>query len=926
MNNIAIYVGGQQLDVSQREINIRLNNVVFEPEKVSTTQADYSFTFSVPSTPTNDRIFGYADNLSKPGKFRSRYACEVYCNESPIFEGSLTISAFDFREEKYECNLVSIKTNSLEEIFGDETLNNIPWEVPFDGAVTINSVNGDVATKYFFPYVVYGCPAKIPAVYDEVQNEYTSKFQIDNTNRYWIESFYPSMNIMETVRKALEWKGYKVAGTAFHDGVVSEAYSSIHLADGQVPTYNLANPKMGRVSLTCSYTSQPSAAIQQKLKYGYGKVTSIENDVATDYYNWDSVEVHDLLTRGSVTVDGFSYIYDQGEGEIVVPADGFYRITLSGSTRLVTSGTMTVGQRIKELMGIITNPQKANLRNIDITPNMSYSTPFEVQLVKNYDEDCELIHGQVQDIYLDGNQTNNGKYHSTDLDNHRVTYCCYPHEDTGYLEECYTNEELGPHLFNAQKYLPTGTFAFDPVVSDNFICGWSSIGNGQVAVRKNGSSWNKLHGEPSYVFANVTAYDVCDTNDPYKPRNEWHCETSPHNHNTYTNSTCERSYTSGGINGTIQMVVHLNRNDRLSLRLLQRYYETREGTPVRYQTTTNLRLIVEAFSPKTYSQLRAMNITPATANQFPENLNLGEFMSNETQVKEWIEGVIKAFNLEVIQDAGKFIFNTNRGVRKDLHNAVDIEDVTDASRTKASMIQYPRTMAVKYKTNTKEWGFEQSVPEEYINADDWDKHGDSGYTVLQLSDDTYNTDKQEITTDYSYTWYDTFDWYGTDWVYNNLRGWICIRTDEHASLITPVIEESEYMADGYGYEEAMAHDGYGLTQRMWFRPTGHTGCYATLASQGHEKVWMYLPINQRLGVNLSYKATEKSLLTENFNCHPMLASNYVDVESYLTADMYRQIKNGAMVWYDRDLYYVSKVTGFDPTGYNRTKIKLIKKI
>lgn len=89
---------------------------------------------------------------------------------------------------------------------------------------------------------------------------------------------------------------------------------------------------------------------------------------------------------------------------------------------------------------------------------------------------------------------------------------------------------------------------------------------------------------------------------------------------------------------------------------------------------------------------------------------------------------------------------------------------------------------------------------------------------------------------------------------------------------------------------------------------------------------MYLPINQRLGVNLSYKATEKSLLTENFNCHPMLASNYVDVESYLTADMYRQIKNGAMVWYDRDLYYVSKVTGFDPTGYNRTKIKLIKKI
>ena len=79
-------------------------------------------------------------------------------------------------------------------------------------------------------------------------------------------------------------------------------------------------------------------------------------------------------------------------------------------------------------------------------------------------------------------------------------------------------------------------------------------------------------------------------------------------------------------------------------------------------------------------------------------------------------------------------------------------------------------------------------------------------------------------------------------------------------------------------------------------------------------------------MNLSYKDTEKSLVTEYFNIHPMLSSNYVNVDTYLTPEEYLDIKNGALVRYNNDLHYTSEIKGYDCTGRNKTTLKLIKKV
>ena len=55
---IELFVNGKRLELeSQRNLNMRFNRTILDPTKVASTQAEYSFSFSVPSTPNNDVIF-----------------------------------------------------------------------------------------------------------------------------------------------------------------------------------------------------------------------------------------------------------------------------------------------------------------------------------------------------------------------------------------------------------------------------------------------------------------------------------------------------------------------------------------------------------------------------------------------------------------------------------------------------------------------------------------------------------------------------------------------------------------------------------------------------------------------------------------------------------------------------------------------------
>ena len=315
---VEIFVNGKPLELgSQKDINLRLNAVLFNPEKITSNQGEFSFELTIPSTPNNDKIFDFANNLSKLNKFRARFKTEVYADGFRVFTGSLTLNSYE--NKQYSLNLVKTKVYSLEDIFGKDTLTSIrklyvnpdnnklelgDWEIEFDGAETINEYNTMSGTPdVIFPLVSYGVFPKspVPELSDEVANYYTKKFDMDEYNRWYIESFYPSLNLLETLRNAFHTKGYNVDGDVWNDEFLSQIYMSTNLADGQQPDYNLGNPSFGEVKMQILWSNSPNPLVQD-LTYPYHKVGGVYSrygtweDVNHDVqYNFDSIQLYDIL-------------------------------------------------------------------------------------------------------------------------------------------------------------------------------------------------------------------------------------------------------------------------------------------------------------------------------------------------------------------------------------------------------------------------------------------------------------------------------------------------------------------------------------------------------------------------------------------------------------------------------------------------------
>lgn len=1000
---IEIWVNGHKLElIDQASVNIRFNSVLFDPTKITSSQAEYSFEFDIPATPQNNTIFDYANNLSKVNKFHQRYNAEVYADGDLIFEGTVVIN--EYKDKMYSLNLVSVKVHSLEEIFGDKTMDKIDWKIPFEGAGAdnytmdyYNNKGGEVT----FPMVCYGAFPKDPYRKDSVASDFTSKFDLDKWNKWYVESFPPSPNMLETVKKAFDTVGYNVAGNVFQNPYVNSVYMSTNLADGQSPDYNVGNPKFGMVNLrtTVNHTAAAmGSGYQQELHFPYFQVYAVGSDAdlgitSSTEYNLSDICIYDLLSGGTKQLvdQSVCYMYQPNENVIVIPADGMYKIELSADTRLLTSSTMRVKHYLKDVAG-----QEIYEDEIEITPDLRESTPVEIQLVRNYDDNIELIKGRHNKKYYNGNP-NDEYYEISGVRRNNITswYTNYPHEDpynsilpsekndltfrnthsglggrrtsTNTDTSNLVQDEDGNWSSGNDDTSASGNFsgrrggtrgssdtnpfsdrssrdwsaqaygycnhndydimAYDQAVSTSFICGITSLlgGHAQPAVMKNGYSWSTSKADKNESFYEQNGYDWM-----YRAQGQEATQFSAttFNKNEYKQTPSTYMYLSDTqMVGELYCIVKLNKNDILQLVEVHRAYEDLAGNAVNYDTKTTAKLKITAFSPRSYNQIKASSAnTYPSPVEFDDKLNIANFFNKETKIVDFVNHVVDAYNLEVLQDGNTVTLDVKKKLSSDMGSAVDIDDrvCSDESDVTAQMIEYPRSMAVRYKINGDEWGFERSAvdakggDESILDEEGWQKWADSGYTVIELNDDTYATQTSDKSLQFSYTWYDDFKWYEVGQNHQQI-------SNTPVVIGMPVISKFSYMIDGYSYEESMKHDGFGYSQRLWYRPY-RTTHYVYTDTYPQQRVTMYLPTSVKDGMYLSYKNTEKSVLTEFFNVNAYLSSNYVELDVYLTPEEYNRIKNGSLVHFDSDLYYPVEISGYDPSGTNPTTIRIMKKV
>ena len=405
-HKVNLVVNNQIVELeNEKSLNLRMNNILYDPTKISSTQAEYSFSFDIPITPKNTRIFDFANILSKVNKFTKLYEAVVYGDGNEIFRGQLKIASIE--DSRFKCNLVSVKVNKIEDIFGDSTMNQISWYVPYEGIDTIDSVNKDMTTNYYFPLVCYGVFQKKPrATYSNEYNAYTSKYLFDKYNLWYPETFSPSVKLTELIKKMFEQKGYNVTGDIFEDDIAKDIYLSTHLADKQIPIYNVGNPTLGAIEVnfkmwtgkwksTGTHTSSSYVHnLSYNLMYPYDYAGYVDGSKT---YNFTQVNITEAFKtayeyQASMPHDTrVDYLYGTEfsqnndnlyrDGYIVIPADGAYKIEMDINID-ISDNEAQEGALIYE-----------GGQQVQKTVSHSWEgMPVEVQLTRN-SNDTELIHG-----------------------------------------------------------------------------------------------------------------------------------------------------------------------------------------------------------------------------------------------------------------------------------------------------------------------------------------------------------------------------------------------------------------------------------------------------------------------------------------------------------------------------------------------------
>ena len=965
---IELFVNGKLIEFgSQDDINIRFNNVLLDPSKVSSKQGEYSFSFDLPCTPNNNKIFNHANVLSKTNKFRTRFHAELYADGDLIFTGSLTISSI--KDKEYKVNLVSIKQNSLEDIFGDLTMHDIKkmkrdengnivygedgkpihkaWSVPFDGAPSINAMNFESNSQVMFPLISYGAFAKksvpegtsLPVTREIYYGDYTSKFDIDQYNWWYYESFYPSHNLLETLKNAFETKNMTVQGDVFQDEHLKNIYMSVNLADEQIPTYNLGNPKFGYVDLNINWVCPQDRGddvhgIACDLNFKALPNQNAQVSSTDLKFNCDKIRVYDMMLQDdgntSLVNNTNTYLFQDDENIIVIPSDGFYKVSLEIDGRMQQTANITASQWKR--INLSYAPEETD---VTFSPDLKITTPIEIQLVRNFiksdEAGIELIHGSNGMLIFTCQDQLNTEGMFGDYMNFNNSF---PHEKLGYsvlnslpttsVDE-YGDENLRDRT-SEKGIVPKNENAilcYDPAVSETFICGLTTWGNkdasskGCMSIMKDGKSWANLFADrKNESFYNQDGYVYKIGTSPYVT------DVQTNKNKNYLVGAQNSFYqTSNTFGGKVECIVYLKRNDVLRLVAVHRDYETVAGQKVSYATSASTHLTIEAASPRTQAELRADMVNGkydwTSPSEFDKELNLAEFLNKETKISDWIKNVSEAFNLEITQYNNMVAINKKK---KPMMNAsaVNIDDRVNTSEAEAKSINYPRSMAVKYKINEDEWGAEKSAIETYgddsiMNTEYWKNYIDRGYSVIELNDDTFVTEKSEKQLQFAYTWLGMFKYY------------VGFNAEPTVVFKTPVISKFQFLIDGYDYEESRKHDGYGLTQRFWFKPQKVEGVELPIKAMD-ETVQVYVPTNNQGNFNLSYKNTEESILSKFFNVSSYLASNYVEVEVYLNPQEYNRIKNGALVKFDSNLHYVCEIKNFDPSGARKTTLILMTKV
>lgn len=334
---IELYINDVLVNTS-KDFTVRLNRQILNPAELNTKDSKFTYSISLPLTPTNSLAFGFADVEEVSGKFTKEYKARLYVDSVEIIDGLFRLSEVNNRG--FKGNLYKPAQRSVKDVLADAKLvDTKELRIPFaDFAESISRVNRLALVEpqpAIFPFVLYGLLPKVPLNKDA--NNFTPRTVWDDTVRVGMQDIPPSFNVMLLIRHLFNSNGLRIGGDAFSDKRLANLYMSFKNPSEFAQPWNYGHH--GHIKLWGEWRSR------YNMRNGREHLETGVNQPSSNIYSVNLMDATNTAIHVQTDTGGnvlYKEVRDASGNEwaqtqIRVPATGFYKVKFNASARVVDS-------------------------------------------------------------------------------------------------------------------------------------------------------------------------------------------------------------------------------------------------------------------------------------------------------------------------------------------------------------------------------------------------------------------------------------------------------------------------------------------------------------------------------------------------------------------------------------------------------------
>lgn len=920
-SGVELWIGGVLCDVAE-DFSVRIDRQLLNPSELAAKDAQYSYAVSLPATAANNAALRHANVEEVRGRFSRWFPASLTVRGVQVFEGRFLLSGAT--AEGYRGNLYRPKARTAKDVFGERTMGEAgEWPLPFGAfAASVSMYNRKAAEGVqdaIFPYALYGLLPKVA----DASGQYTARTVWDDTVRLGVGDIMPSINVLRAVRHLFEGAGLRIGGSAFDDDRLSRLYMSYHNSADHAPAWNWG--LLGRMSVRgrwCNVLDTQGAADVLHADAGIYRTTgAVGEEYAWDLCNSTNSTLEIIEDPGG-NVLRTDHTDEGGRAwrglQIRIPAAGYYKVTFRGGVRL--------------LEDVPFNPLRPPL-----VDGVMYASATMGELSNGLTDRGDIAIAAELHLLRDHARGDFGMSKA--------------HTDGVFYRKNLNQSAIFGDPGESPKFFPKVGASTQVVMVDRaedehhtLGLGWGVTGPGegevsphrnpldtigafaQVQAAKPALSWDSSYNtdeEDRTLLAiqspGYAKYYVSGTDDAGDPVFAWEGETDKYRielTGAPTNYARRGMYegVSGADDGArtgeglVHAVVWLEAGELLTVAattvqgfVRMPHWKHRRGACIAQEAYFELHL-------EPYQTSREwLTVDPAGTGTAPmawdgastfraDSIDLATFLPTEVRADEWLDNLCKAFNLRLTQTGdGSFSLDAHLGQVRDFPRVVDLDALASMRERKNTPLGLPSRFEIGFTIDAEEEGYAAT--------------GETGGGTFETGAPEGKTVEQRST--FSYNWFKALQKTGPA---------------DPVTIEVPVISAAEVWSDYGDYAEDMAERYTDSAQRFWY----YSGLLPDAGAPynfGGDPLEIAAVSGTLPGLSvLDYRDRPLSIM-RNFFALPIDAgSHYTEVSVYLPPSLYAQIGPATGARFNGDLYYVAEVGKYDPTGREKTTLKLIRRI